>query len=195
MWLLGSLKVTKRFRMMHYPRFLAECPKNLGWKFRKKRWNNFSRISHRGFPHILPKISRAISTLFESTRPPLGNSGVISLKTWMIAEFYYAFFTFEPKSIDGKYEFSQRDLILDHLKRSKVTHLKVCLKLDLSFVSLKYIRFRQRLIWLCLRTVLPLLIQLFTWIKMSRYTDSKRKHQNTKNKPNFIQIKNIWSLN
>ena len=100
-----------------------------------------------------------------------------SLKTWL--EKCWA-------SFDGKSEFSKRDLILDHLKRSKVTHLKVCLKLDLSFVSLKYIRFRQRLIWLCLRTVLPLLIQLFTWIKMSRYTDSKRKHQNTKNKPRFI---------
>ena len=88
--------------------------------------------------------------------------------------------------------FKKKDLISNHLKRSKVTHLKVwtwSLSIEF-FVSLKYIRFRQRL--MCLRTVLPLLIQLFTWIKMSRYTDSKRKHQNT---PKFIQIKTIWSLN
>ena len=88
--------------------------------------------------------------------------------------------------------FKKKDLISNHLKRSKVTHLKVwtwSLSIEF-FVSLKYIRFRQRL--MCLRTVLPLLIQLFTWIKMSRYTDSKRKHQN---RPKFIQIKTIWSLN
>ena len=158
------------------------CQKISVGKFEKKTmFKNFQHFPTEIFHTFCPRV---ICTSFESSQIPLGNSVVISLKTWLIKMIFggsYVFF-----DTDGKYEFSQRDLILDHLKRSKVTHLKVCLKLDLSFVSLKYIRFRQRLIWLCLRTVLPLLIQLFTWIKMSRYTDSKRKHQNTKNKPRFI---------
>ena len=110
-------------------------------KFEKNNVQKFSAFSNRDLPHILPKSDMYIVRKLSDTSWEFSSHQSENLTYKNDFWGSYAFF-----ATDGKYEFSQRDLILDHLKRSKVTHLKVCLKLDLSFVSLKYIRFRQRLI-------------------------------------------------